>query len=509
MIGAKRMIQLPKKSIFGLLTSSALLSLLSACSVEPIYNRPDVSTPQAFKEASAEQKQASLSKDSAWKNAEPADAEHRGEWWLVFGDPVLSDLERQAAEANQNLKAAAARVQQSRALTRSARAGWFPSLDAGFGPTRERLSPASQLLSDDASGSTQTLWRAQATASYEVDLFGKVDSQVNTALANQAQNEALYRSVLLALQADVAKNYFELREYDNQLRLFRRTVTLRENTLKLVEGRFKEGDISELDLSRARNELSTARADSVGIARLRATSEHSLAVLLGKSPADFDFPDSPIEPIATQVPIGLPSALLERRPDIAAAERAMAAANAQIGLAKSAFFPRLNINAAAGFESSSLGNLFDWSTRSFLLGPLAGTALTLPIFDGGRRKADLASARARYDEQVAKYREQVLVAFREVEDNLADLRLLDDQKGNQSEAVAASRRTERLSKTQYEEGQISYLEVIDAQRQVLQTELQLSRLTGTQAIATVSLIRALGGGWDRADANIASNGRKR
>jgi multidrug efflux system outer membrane protein len=336
-----------------------------------------------------------------------------------------------------------------------------------------------------------------------------VDSQVNTALANQAQNEALYRSVLLALQADVAKNYFELREYDNQLRLFRRTVTLRENTLKLVEGRFKEGDISELDLSRARNELSTARADSEGIARLRATSEHSLAVLLGKSPADFDFPDSPIEPIATQVPIGLPSALLERRPDIAAAERAMAAANAQIGLAKSAFFPRLNINAAAGFESSSLGNLFDWSTRSFLLGPLTGTALTLPIFDGGRRKADLASARARYDEQVAKYREQVLVAFREVEDNLADLRLLDDQKGNQSEAVAASIRTERLSKTQYEEGQISYLEVIDAQRQVLQTELQLSRLTGTQAIATVSLIRALGGGWDRADANIPSNGRKR
>ncbi|NVZ62732.1 efflux transporter outer membrane subunit [Pseudomonas gingeri] len=506
MIGAKRMIQLPKKSIVGLLTSSALLSLLSACSVEPTYNRPDVPTPQTFKEASAEQKQASLPKDSAWKNAEPADAEHRGQWWLVFGDPVLNDLERQAAEANQNLKAAAARVQQSRALTQSARAGWFPSLDAGFGPTRERLSPASQLLSDDASGSTQTLWRAQATASYEVDLFGKVDSQVNTALANQAQNEALYRSVLLALQADVAKNYFELREYDNQLRLFRRTVTLRENTLKLVEGRFKEGDISELDLSRARNELSTARADSVGIARLRATSEHSLAVLLGKSPADFDFPDSPIEPIATQVPVGLPSALLERRPDIAAAERAMAAANAQIGLAKSAFFPRLNINATAGFESSSLGNLFDWSTRSFLLGPLTGTALTLPIFDGGRRKADLASARARYDEQVAKYREQVLVAFREVEDNLADLRLLDDQKGNQSAAVAASIRTERLSKTQYEEGQISYLDVIDAQRQVLQTELQLSRLTGTQAIATVNLIRALGGGWDRANTDIAANG---
>lgn len=500
------MIPLPLKSIVGLINSSVLLSLLAACSVEPTYNRPAVPAPDAFKEASAEHRQASLPSDSAWKNAEPADTEHRGEWWLIFGDKVLNDLEQQAAEANQNLKAAAARVRQSRALTQSARAGWFPSLDAGFGPTRERRTPASQLLSDDASGATQTLWRAQATASYEVDLFGKVDSLVSAARANHAQSEALYRSVLLALQADVAKNYFELREYDNQLRLFRRTVILRENTLKLVEGRFKEGDISELDLSRARNELSTAKADSIGIARLRATSEHSLAVLLGEPASDFVFPDSPIEPVVAQVPVGLPSALLERRPDIAAAERAMAAANAQIGLAKSAFFPRLNLNAAAGFESSSLGNLFDWSTRSFLLGPLTGTALTLPIFDGGRRKADLAFARARYDEQVAQYREQVLVAFREVEDNLADLRLLKDQTGNQSEAVAASIRTERLSTTRYEEGQISYLDVIDAQRQVLQTELQLSRLTGTHAIATVNLIRALGGGWDSAGTTVVSRG---
>lgn len=491
------MSQLPQLCSSRLLIASAVLTLLTACSVEPTYTRPDVPTPQAFKEASATRKQAPSVNRSAWKNAEPAEAEHRGQWWLAFGDPVLNDLERQAAEANQNLRAAAARVRQSRALTQSARAGWFPSIDAGFGATRERSSPASQSLSDDAPGSAQTLWRAQATASYEVDLFGRVDSHVNVALADQAQNEALYHSVLLTLQADVAKQYFELREYDNQLRLFRRTVTLRENTLKLVEGRFKEGDINELDLSRARNELASARANSVGVARLRATSEHSLAVLLGKAPADFKFPESPIEPIETQVPVGLPSALLERRPDIAAAEKAMAAANAQIGLARSAFFPRLDLNAAAGFEASSLGNLFDWSTRSFLLGPLTGTALTLPLFDGGRRKAGLASARARYDEQVAKYREQVLVAFREVEDNLADLRLLSDQKRNQREAVAASIRTERLSRTQYEEGQISYLDVIDAQRQVLQTELQLSRLTGKQAIATVNLVRALGGGWDR------------
>jgi multidrug efflux system outer membrane protein len=344
---------------------------------------------------------------------------------------------------------------------------------------------------------TQTLWRAQATASYEADLFGRVSESVNAAVADQAQQEALFHSVQLALQADVARNYFELREYDNQLRLYQRTVALREDTLKLVEARFKEGDISELDDARARHELFAARADSSGVARLRAASEHSLAVLLGQAPAEFGLAPSPLEPVRMQVPDVMPSELLERRPDIAAAERGMAAANARIGLAKSAFFPRLVINGAGGFEAGSLGNLFDWSTRAFVLGPLTGTALTLPLFDGGRRQADLDAARAQYEEDVARYREQVLIAFREVEDSLSDLRLLEEQSRDQNTAVSASQRTERLSKKQYEEGQISYLDVIDAQRQVLQTELQLSRLTGVQAAATVNLVRALGGGWAR------------
>ncbi|NBB09688.1 efflux transporter outer membrane subunit [Pseudomonas sp. SLFW] len=468
--------------------ASALLLLLSACSVAPSYERPDVRTPARFKEAAVTDR---------WKTAEPADDRQRGEWWTLFNDPVLNDLERQAAEANQNLKAAAARVLQARAESSAARASRFPTLDAGFGPTRERLSPASQFQSDSAHVPTQTLWRAQATASYEPDLFGRVSESVNAAVADQAQQEALFHSVQLALQADVARNYFELREYDNQLRLYQRTVALREDTLKLVEARFKEGDISELNDARARNELFAARADSSGVARLRAASEHSLAVLLGHTPAEFGLAPSPLEPVRMQVPDVMPSELLERRPDIAAAERAMAAANARIGLAKSAFFPRLVINGAGGFEAGSLGNLFDWSTHAFVLGPLTGTALTLPLFDGGRRQADLDTARAQYEEDVARYREQVLIAFREVEDSLSDLRLLGEQTRDQSTAVSASQRTERLSKKQYEEGQISYLDVIDAQRQVLQTELQLSRLTGVQAAATVNLVRALGGGWER------------
>ncbi|WP_322004313.1 efflux transporter outer membrane subunit [Paraburkholderia tropica] len=479
----------------------ALFAWLAACSVEPTYRVPDSGVPNAYKEApqqthAAQSAQAANPHDvGSWTAAQPADAMHRGEWWKVFGDPTLDQLEDQALAANQDLKAAAARVQQARALTQAARASWFPSFDAGFGPTYERASPASQYLPQNTPVATQTLWRAQATASYEADLFGRVSSNVNAARADAQQSEALFLSVQLALQADVAQNYFQLRQFDSDVDLYRRTVTLRADALKLVERRFKEGDISELDVAQARNELASARADAVGVARQRAASEHSLAILLGKAPADFTFPETPLQSVNVSVPPGLPSTLLERRPDIAAAERAMAAANARVGLAKSAFFPKLDITGAFGYESASLGDLFMWSSRAFLLGPLAGTALTVPLFDGGRRKANLAQARGKYDEDVAQYRQQVLVAFREVEDNLSDLRLLDDQIRQQDEAVNASERSAHLSRTQYEEGEVSYLNVIDSERTVLVSQLQASHLQGSQAVAAVNLIRALGGGW--------------
>jgi multidrug efflux system outer membrane protein len=453
-----------------------------------------VATPAAFKEAPA-QSTAGPHDVGSWTPAHPADDAHRGQWWTVFGDPTLNTLEDQAQAANQNLKAAAARVQQARALTQAARASWFPSLDAGFGPTYERLSPASQFLPDNANVPTQTLWRAQGTVSYEADLFGRVSSNVNAARADAQQSEALFRSVQLALQADVAQNYFQLRQFDSQIDLYQRTVALRDEELKLVERRFRDGDVSELDVAQARNELSTARADAVGVARQRAASEHGLAILLGKAPADFSFPQTPLVPVAARIPPGLPSTLLERRPDIAAAERAMAAANARVGLAKSAFFPKLDITGSFGYESATLGDLFMWSTRAFLLGPFAGTALTVPVFDGGKRRAGLAQARGKYDEDVAQYRQQVLVAFREVEDNLSDLRLLDDQIRDEDSAVNASQRAAHLSREQYDEGQVSYLNVIDSERSVLASQLQQSQLQGLQAVATVNLIRALGGGW--------------
>jgi len=481
------------------LAGGLLMTLVAACSMGPTYKRPDVDTPTAFKEAPLPASEA-----GTWKSAQPADAAQRGQWWSIFNDATLNQLEDEALAANQDLKAAAARVRESRAGLDAARSAWFPDLGVGFGPTRERLSPASQGLPQNAYVPPVTLWRAQATVSYEAPLFGRVSDNVSAARADSQQSEALFRSVQLALQADVAANYFSLRELDTEQDLYRRTVALREEGLKLVKHRYDAGEVSELDFQQATNSLATAKAEAAGVARQRAASEHALAVLLGKPPAEFTFAQQPLEPVLARVPAGLPSSLLERRPDIAAAERAMAAANARVGLAKSAFFPQLDVTGAFGYEASGLSQLFKWSSRTFLLGPFAGTALTLPIFDGGRRKADLARARAQYDEQVATYRSQVLQAFREVEDSLADLRLLDDQIRAQNDAVNAAARAEHLSEAQYREGQVNYLDVLDSQRTVLLAQRQASQLAGSQAVATVSLIRALGGGWG--DAKLADAG---
>ncbi|WP_436207648.1 efflux transporter outer membrane subunit [Caballeronia sp. LjRoot31] len=481
-----------KKAFTGSVLLGALL-VLAGCSLAPTYEVPSTPAIATFKEAP----QAELKPDErgTWKVAQPSEEVARGQWWTVFQDPKLNNLEEQALAANQNLAAAAARVKEARAMNQAARAGFFPSLDAGFGPTRQKVSAASLFEPDGTNVPQQTLWRAQASVSYEVDLFGRVTSTVDASKADMQQSEALFRSVQLALQADVAQNYFALRELDAESQVFASAVDLREQALKLVQRRYTEGEITELDVSRAQSELATARSDAMTVQRLRATSEHSLAVLLGKAPAEFSMAADPLKPVTLRIPPGLPSSLLERRPDIAAAERAMAAANARVGVAKAAFFPSLTLTGAGGFESATIGDLFKWSSRAFLLGPLAGTSLNIPIFDGGRRKGNLANARAVYDEDVANYRQQVLTAFREVEDNLSDMRILEDQTKTQAEAVNASARAAQLSRTQYTEGAVNYLDVIDAERTVLQSRRAAVQLQGVQAAATVNLIRALGGGW--------------
>jgi multidrug efflux system outer membrane protein len=479
--------RITKLNRFSLSVLTAMI--LAGCSLTPTYERPAAPMTAAFKEA--------LPPDQAgqWKTAQPSEAVLRGEWWKIFGDETLNALESQAADANQNLKAAAARLAQARALQREARSGLFPEVTANFGPTRQRASPASQGFPDDGPATSGTLWRGQLGVSYEADLFGRVSSTVDAATADAQQSEALLKSVQLALQADVAENYFVVRELDAERQIFVRTLELRQQTLDLVERRYNAGDISELDVARARAELASAQSEALGIDRRRAQSEHALAVLLGKAPAEFSLPANPLSRIAINVPAGLPSSLLERRPDIAAAERAMAAANDRIGAARAAFFPQLNITGYAGYESSELGHLFEWSSRTFLLGPLTGAMLSLPVFDAGRRQAGLDRARAVYQEDVANYRQTVLGAFREVEDNLANLRILDEQTQAQDRAVQASSRAAQLSHTQYREGSISYLDVIDSDRTVLTQQRVSVQLDGDRARSTVNLIRALGGGW--------------
>ena len=441
----------------------------------------------------------------AWQPGRPSEHIERGEWWKAFHDSRLDDYEQQALNNNPGLHAAVARVKESRAILQRARSARYPDVSAGFGPSREKVSAVSQLRPDGVAMPTENIWRAQASADYEVDLFGRVSDSIRASAAQTEQSEALLRSVRLALQADVAQSYFNLRELDAELDVYNRSVSLRSQALELVQRRFDEGETSELDVLRGQSELATARSEAMTAERLRAASEHSLAVLLGKIVAEFSMESDPLVSVDIRIPPGLPSSVLERRPDIAAAERAMAAANARIGIAKSAYFPALNLTGTAGFESASLNDLFKWSSRAFLVGPFVGTAVTVPLFDGGRRKGDLARARAAYESSVDEYRQQVLVAFREVEDNLADLRILQDQTQTQAEAVKASARVAQLSRTQYQEGAVNFLDVIDADRTVLQSQRAAAQLAGLQAVATVNLIRALGGGWSTAPALASAN----
>ena len=471
----------------GLLGS---LLFLAGCSVAPTYQRPEVTTPTAFKEAPT-----NAAVDAKWKPAEPAEEIARGEWWKIFNDATLNALELEALQANQDLKAAAARLGQARALERSARSGLFPQIGVGFGPTRQLPSPASQGLPPNADTDPFTVWRGQATIAYEVDLFGRVSTVANAARFDADKNAALFQSTLLALQSDVAQAYFMIRELDAAQALYADTVKLRQETMQLFQRRYDAGDVSELDLARARTELAAAQSQSLGIARQRAVAEHALAILLGKAPAEFSFPQQPLARLSVSVPAGLPSELLERRPDIAAAERSMMAANERIGSARSAYFPRLALTGALGYESNDLGDLFKTASQTFVFGPLIGGMLSLPIFDGGARAAGVDRANSAYEEDMANYRATVLRAFKEVEDNLATLRILDEQNKAQDTAVNSANRAARLSRVQYREGAVSYLSVIDADRSALQQQLAAVSLDGERARATVNLIRAIGGGW--------------
>lgn len=477
--------------------------LLSACSLAPVEQRPALDIPERFAESAPALKAAD--DPGRWQPAEPADRQQPSPWWALFADPVLVALEEDALDANPDVAIAMARLKQARALTSRDEAARLPEIDAGFGPTRQRSSGAAAGQGDGAPAQTQTLWRAQATVAYEADLFGRVSSSVAAARADEARQQALAHQMLLVVQADVATAYFSLRQLEGERLLLRETVALREDAAALLEQRLGAGVVARFVLDQAHTELFTARAEQQAVAQQHALASHTLAILLGRAPASFSLDVLPLQPIDIRLPAGMPSTLLERRPDIAAAQRAMAVENARIGMARAAFFPSLSLTGALGYESVELGNLARWSQRTFLLGPLVGTALSMPIFDGGRRRADEQRARSRYEEGIAAYRKTVLQAFREVEDALASMRTLDARIVQQRGAQQASLSVAQAARSRFDEGDVDYLAVVDAQRTLLRSRQSLIQAEGARVRATVDLVRALGGGWEapaaaRADA---------
>jgi multidrug efflux system outer membrane protein len=476
--------------------------LLSACAA-PAFHQPAVSTPAAFKESQAAPAASpevvrSAPDGTTWKLAQPAESQPRGEWWKAFKDARLDSLIAQATASNQNLTVAAARVKQARAIAGIAESDRIPQVGLGVGAQRAQSAPLEAGATPGSRIAPSTSYRANLSASYEVDLFGRVSSNVAAARGDALAIEASYRSVLLSLQADVAQTYFRLRALDAEIATVNQTVRLREESVRVTGRRFELGDIGEFDLSRAKTELSTARADAIGLQRQRATAEHALAVLLGQPASNFGAATDPLEASASLplIPAGLPSSLLERRPDIAGAQRTMEAANARIGVARSAMFPALSIGANGGGVASTFADVFKWSSRSWLL----GAALSMPLIDGGRNRSNVVRSEAALEEAVGAYRQSVLTAFAEVEDNLAGLRVLAGQGEEVEQALTSARRSADLAQKLYDAGRSGYLELLDAQRNLANVERTAVQLRGDRAITTVALIRALGGGWDAAPA---------
>jgi multidrug efflux system outer membrane protein len=463
--------------------------ILAGCATPPAPPDAQLSVPASYKEAAT-----AVTPPAGWKQAEPAEGQARGDWWRGFADPTLDGLQQQAQAASPTLAAAAARVQASRASLRGSEASRLPQVGLNAGVGRQKVSAAEQGLAAGTNVSPATVWQAGVGASYEVDLFRRVAHSVDAAQADAAASEASYRSVLLVLQADVAQTYFQLRTLDADVAVLERALSLREQTLQLSQKRLSAGDVSELDVARARTDLASTRAELQGLRGTRARSEHALALLLGQAPAGFKLAPQPLAVDASVplVPPGLPSALLERRPDVVAAQAQMMAATARVGQSRSALFPALVLTANGGFASYELRDLFEWSTRSWL----ASAVLSMPLFDGGRNQANISRAEAQLAESVAGYRQSVLQAFGDVEDQLATLGSVREQTGSLDEALVAARRSAELADKRYRAGEDSFLTLLDAQRSLLAIERQALQLRGAWASATVGLIRALGGGWD-------------
>jgi len=455
--------------------------LLTGCVVGPKYHPPAVQAPPAYKET------------GDWKPAQPNDQNLGGSWWTIFQDPQLNALEEQVNVSNQNLKAAEAQFRQARAALRYYRADYYPTVTAAPSATRERISSHRPPPNSIFNGITYNDFVLPFDVSYQADVWGRVRKNVESYREQAQASAADLATVNLSMHADLAVDYFQARSLDAEEQLLNSTVKEYQQALELNESRFLGGIASEVEVEQARTILQTTQAEAIDVGVARAQYEHAVAILVGKPPAEFTLPPLPLTAPPPHIPIGLPSQLLERRPDIAAAERLVASANAQIGVAKSAYYPVISLGASGGFESSAITTLINGPSGLWSIGLSAvGT-----VFDVGRRRAFTDEARAAYDSQVANYRQVVLNGFQQVEDNLAAVRILENEAKVQNEAVAAAQRSLDLSIIRYKGGVTSYLEVITAQNAALTDEVTAVNILGRRMANTVLLIQALGGGWDR------------
>ena len=472
---------------FDLGLTAAVVLLCAGCMVGPDYSKPSVPMTAAYKE------------DQGWKLARPLDHIPRGKWWEVFGDPQLNALEEQVSQANQNVKVAEAHFRQARAMIGFFRAGLFPTVTAGASATSMRNGALSPFSTSSVGASSGTSPGGKSTGeflltgdiSYEIDLWGRIRRSVTAAREEAQATAGDLETARLSIQAELAFDYFELRSADAQQRLLNDTVKAFDEALQLTIRRFEGGAAPKSDVAQAQTQLETTQVQATDIAVQRAAFEHAIAVLIGKPPADFSLPAAPLDLQPPNIPAGLPSELLERRPDIAAAERRVAEANEQIGIAKAAYFPTVTLNALLGLESSSIRNFGGW--QSFLWA--VGSSLAQTIFDGGRRRATSEAALAGYDATVASYRQATLDAFQQVEDNLAALRILEQETQQQARAVLSAQESLQLFTNRYKGGVDNYLQVITAQTVALANERNQVDIMRRRMDASVLLVKALGGGW--------------
>jgi NodT family efflux transporter outer membrane factor (OMF) lipoprotein len=464
----------------------ALALLVPGCAVGPNYVKPTTVEPAAFKEAPVDA--------SEWRLAQPADAFPRGAWWKIFGDPDLDALEEQLSSANTTIAQAEARYRAARAILRQTRADIYPSVNGAASVTRARTS-ATRTAPDGTAAApvTATTYAASGDASWELDVWGRVRRSVESSAASAEAAASDLENVRLSMQAELAADWYQLHGLDAQVALLATNADAEAEALKLTSNRHDQGVVSGVDVAQAETLLETTRTQVIDVGIARAQTEHAIAFLVGKAPADLTIPPAKIAVAPPVIPGLLPSELLERRPDVAAAERRAAAASALIGVAVAAYFPTVSLNASAGFVSTTLSKLFTAPAFIWSVGPSALASL----FDAGRRRAVTEERRAEYDAAVGAYRETALTAFQEVEDQLAALRLLALEEKQQAAAVAASERAVKLAENRYQGGITTYLEVVTAQSVALANERTAVDLHTRHMIASVNLVRALGGGFGK------------